>query len=420
MQASISWVVGKFTTLMVLGLALVASAGEEPAQCGWSAPKASTLQLAGLIPAPATPLFAMDGPLRAAIDCPYGSESCSPCVRNAFMKLTRPSLDVSNRSFSFHINTGHSIGSRGHIQGVARLADVVHEGQRTGRMVLTHNVWDNGLVYAERTFADDGRDVLLRSPRDMDVLRRVAIRDTYHHPGGAQAHGDTVAVGMEQGPDAHPAAVFFFRFPKDGEPHLVQHLILDGTHGEPDHTEDQTGASAAAFVKLVSGRYLLAVSGTNHGRQGIWFYQSAPTPDGINARIDWRFTGFWKPSCTTGHDRLDECFGGASGMSLIADCSGNILLATFHGTHARVPFRPEFQWMQLYRVKRAEGGGVDLDLLYWQRDQTGLHQTNNPAFRWAGGLYITADRRPAVFNTERRTNVRDNGGVDGDVYLAQP
>ncbi|MGH7601383.1 MAG: hypothetical protein ACREOI_33910, partial [bacterium] len=69
--------------------------------------------------------------------------------------------------------------------------------------------------------------------------------------------------------------------------------------------------------------------------------------------------------------------------------------------------------------ERTSSGGIGLLLLHSQRDNTGVIQTNNPAFRWAGGAYVTEGNGVAIFNTERRTNERDNDYVDGDVYFSK-
>lgn len=303
------------------------------------------------------------------------------------------------------------------MQGVARLADVERNGERIGRMVLTNDLWSRGFIYAESTSGLEVLDTLLDGPHQLKSVHRISIRETFAHPGGAQAHGDTIAIAMEQGPAPHSAAVFFVGVPASGEPEVLQRFVLDGTHGEPADGEAQTGTSAVGFIRLETGAYLLAVTGRKNGDQGIWFYTSDHGEEGIDASTQWWFTGFWKPPCAGGPFGIDDCFGGAGGLGLVADCSGQILLVNLNGNAGA---GRDYEWMQVYGLDRSRGGDVALNLLSWQRDKVGLISRSHFSFRYGGGVYVTRDGRIAVFNTERGTNENENDDVDGDVYLSSP
>ena len=56
-----------------------------------------------------------------------------------------------------------------------------------------------GLSYAERTLSTDEDTVF--APGSYAVERELDIRQTFSHPGGARAHGDTMVVAMDGVPD---------------------------------------------------------------------------------------------------------------------------------------------------------------------------------------------------------------------------
>jgi len=361
---------------------------------------------------------------RASTGCSYGDDACSRCVSDvlAAVDLHNAGYDINHADLSYDIwgAPSGSLWDPEHNQGIARLADLVFTGHRIGRVVLTHNLSGDGLHYAEHIVGYNTEGIF--EPGPYEVIDSIPIRGALNHPGGAQAHGNTVAVAAEHqgsftpGDDPY-AAVYFLHFPPGnsmgGE--IVNWLGLDGSQGEPFQA-DQSRASSAAFVKMESGYFLVAVSGADHGRQGIWFYESSDTT--INYYTEWYYVGFWdpppRPECpsgVTGEGNIDAgCFGGASGMALVADCGGGIYLITMHGSSQTG--NDEWQWNQVWRIAQTATGEPDLIFRYWQRDFTGTIQTNNPAFRWAGGAYVVEDGNLAVFNTSR-------SHAHGDVYYSK-
>lgn len=163
--------------------------------------------------------------------------------------------------------------------------------------------------------------------------------------------------------------------------------------------------------------FLLVVAGTDHGRDDIWFFESSDTK--LNPENSWYPVGHWDP-CKSGDGNLGNCFGGAAGLSLITDCSGDIYMVTLNGTDLQA-FSSEYQWAQVYRIKQnSQSGDVEPQLVYWQRDNQGLVQLDNPSFRWAGTAYVAEDRRVALINSERRTNdCGDHDRICNDVYISK-
>jgi len=351
---------------------------------------------------------------RGKTDCAYGDDACSRCVTDVLeaVDLRNVGYNINHADLSYGIYgapSGTLIDTH-HLQGIARLADVVYAGLRIGRVVLTHNLGTNGLEYAEQEvgWASEG---IFEVDSPLAVFDSIPIRHVLDHPGGAQAHGNTVVVAMEHSgtfvSGVTPyAAVYFLHFPPEDSlgDGIVNQLVLDGSRNEP-FQRFQSSAASAAFVQMESGYFLAAVSGSDHGRQGIWFYESSDTT--INSFTEWYYVGFWdpppRPECpsgTTNEGNIDAgCFGGASGMALVTDCSGDIYLITMHGSSQTA--NDEWQWNQIWKLTQTATGTPDLAFRYWQRDFTGPIQTNNAAFRWAGGAYVTEDGNLAVFNTQR-------------------
>ncbi len=358
--------------------------------------------------------------LRARTDCAYGEDACSPCVNDLLSSLDSATggLNISGRDARIEIagyETGESVLHH-HLQGVARLADLVHEdGTRTGRVILTDNLSRGGLSYAEGTFETE-RDSIFAGGR-YTVLRKMNLRQYFEHPGGAQAHGNTMVVAMDSR-RRNDAAAYFLHFAAHGKPQLVSGFSIDGTHGEPMlSVRRRWSAASAAFIQLDTGEFLVAVSGDASGKAGIWFFLSSN--DVIDSSTRWQYVGSWTP-CTgnNGTDDLGRCFAGASGMALLADCSGDIYLVTMHGTSQA---RHEYQWIQVFQMGQEEGGTLKLALRSWQRDHTGRLQRNNPAFRWAGSAFVTDEPGVvALLNTVRDPATSPCMSVCGDVYWSKP
>ena len=356
---------------------------------------------------------------RARTDCPYGTAACSPCVHGLLpaFEATRGGVDIQGADQTFEVE-GYEVHESflfNHIQGVARLADVVHgDGTRTGRIVLTGNLSAGGLSYAERTLPTDQDTVF--APGRYEVQRELDIRKTFSHPGGAQAHGDTIVVAMDGAPD-HTGA-YFLAFPPGANPVIVNRVIIDGSRGEPKLSRyGRWESAAAAFIQLGSGRFLLAVAGGGNGNEGVWFYVSSEPV--LRERTEWSFLGVWRPcEGSAARAALTQCFSGASGMALLADCSGDIYLVTMHGTSQS---SEEYQWLQVFSLTQDSQGHIGLSLRAWQRDRTGRFQRNNPAFRWSGTVSVTSTPNViAVLNTVRDPATQHCESVCGDVYWSEP
>lgn len=355
------------------------------------------------------------------VSCQYGDDACSPCVQNLVDKISRPSLDIRDSDHRQHIAMG-SLGTSGslvhdHIQGIGRLSDVVHgDGTRTARAILSDSVTSAGVTYFEKTITSNADSVLMPG-LELDKKFTLSVRShplspifptIWDHPSGIQAHGNTVLLAVEGGGYGQ---VYFLHVPPGAAADDVELFSNPITYWA---TLD--GASAAGFVKLASGYFLLVVAGTDHGREDIWFFESSDTK--LNPENSWYPVGHWDP-CKSGDGNLGECFGGAAGLSLVTDCGGDIYLIALNGTDLQI-FSSEYQWTQVYRITQdSQTGDVEPQLVYWQRDNQGLVQLDNPSFRWAGTAYVAEDRRLALINSERRTNdCGDHDRVCNDVYIS--
>ncbi|MFK8004034.1 MAG: hypothetical protein AB8H86_31000 [Polyangiales bacterium] len=398
------------------------------------------------------------------VDCSHtGQNACSPCGIDLAStsptspgELYQPNLDIEHPDDGYRLESGTMIGIHtgigGHTQGVARLRDLIVSyntngtQDRVGRVIHTDNAFDSGLTYYEQN-ATTGIcglwDTVYYTTVDPQRQYRQNLRADYGHPGGAQAHGDYVVVALEDygkdtetdwsayalnlppgvTPAADGAAVYFLHYaPTPGSIGTVASvLLLDGSQGEPEQT-GATRAAAASFVQLADHHFLLAVAGGDH----IWFYYSDRTT--IDLDTQWKFISFWSPDDTThpyepdcldnaDGDNLDDCYGasgGLGGMALMTDCSGAIYLVTMNGSSGIAG--DQYQYWQVWRLLQHSSGAVQLFQNSWQRDYTGVSQTNNPAFRWSGGAYMSTLKRPVLFNTERGTNEGDNQLIDGHLY----
>ena len=106
--------------------------------------------------------------------------------------------------------------------------------------------------------------------------RDLPIRESYAHPGGAQAHGDMVAIAMEEPYDpSQGAAMYFARYKADVGDGQSEKLELGNTKLRITHAmADKYGmtrdaAAAAGFVKLANGYFLVAVAGDKDGFEGL-------------------------------------------------------------------------------------------------------------------------------------------------------
>ena len=355
------------------------------------------------------------GPLtQGKTDCSYGDEHCSVCVADVNGDFSRPQIDISDNDWGFMLDDLTEQGDEWlfggyHFQGIARLSDVVEGGTRTGRVVLTENL-GSGLHYLEHSMVDSGGDAVFED-NYLGEQYNLDIRDRNEHPGGVQAHGDVVAIAMEDGP-ATSAAVDFYRFSPGEDGSLLNRLVLDGSRGEPDQEPGGSGASAAGFITLSDGHILVAAAGKNHGARGIWFYKSREP--GLDEDTEWRFLNYWTPELGADldgeHLTDSRYFGGASGLALLSDCWGNITMITMNGEDQR------YHWFQRFVLRETSPGKVEPLLRAQQRDRVwGAATGNKASFRWGAGLYISEDGTPVMMNTERRSGW-DDDDVEGHLF----
>ena len=185
-------------------------------------------------------------------------------------------------------------------------------------------------------------------------------------------------------------------------------------------SQGDKGAASAGFVKLPSGYFLLAIAGSNHGKQGIWFYESSDTV--INSGTKWYFVDFFDPrqspydTCYGEPD--DDCYVGASGaLNLATDCSGKVYMLAMHGTSMTTAAH-EFEYLQVFELlQHATSGKILPRKVAQQRDDLQLSALDDESFRWGGGSYVTRQGGLAILNHERRTNEGSNSSVRGHLYI---
>lgn len=354
-------------------------------------------------------------------------ENGNHCVDDIITQLTGDTrLDINNSDRGFGIKTPYLNGLDNHAQGVGRLSD----WDNLGRMVLTENGTGKGFRVAFQPITGNATEGLysttkkLSDPVSFDIQSVPAYGD-HNHPGGLQAQGDYVAIAMEGG-NAQHAAVYFLKV-EGRDVEFVTSLVMDGSRGEP-YQAPQNGAATVGFVELDSGHFLVAVSGNNHGTEGIWFYRS--TTAFIDETTKWNFISFKKFDCIGFGQEQDECYVGAGGgLNLVMDCSGSIYMLVMQGTSIDGDFIDDLldfwglfeqdkEWLQVFRIWE-EGDEIALQKVTQQRDKLGLIAIDDKSFRWAGGSYISKGGTLAIFNTERRRNLGDNDYVDGHVYLGK-
>jgi len=338
----------------------------------------------------------------------------SNCVDGVISQLTgNVKLDIDHSDMGFGIKTPYLNGLGNHVQGIGRLSDK----NGMGRMVLTENGTGRGLRVAFQPIKNATEGLYSTVNELSDVvsfdIHGVSAYGNHDHPGGLQAQGDYIAVAMEGGNTKH-AAVYFLKV-EDRNIEFVTSLVMNGSRGEPYQTF-KSAAATAGFVQLASGHFLVAVSGKNHGRQGIWFYES--TTRFIDETTEWNFISFKDFGCIGYGEEQDECYVGAGGgLNLVTDCSGNIYMLAMHGSDDGA-FDKDDEWLQVFRVWRTNNE-ITLQKVTQQKDKLGLWAINHKSFRWAGGAYTSNDGILAIFNTERRRLLNDNDYVDGHVYLGK-
>ncbi|MGB5696199.1 MAG: hypothetical protein WBM46_11135 [Polyangiales bacterium] len=245
-------------------------------------------------------------------DCAYGAPDCSRCVPHIEYQAARIFSSGAYYALPGFVEfTFGSPNAGAHNQGIARFADVVVGGQRYTRVASSYNNSKGFSFSTFETFTEE--DSWLANTEQA----RLDIRQELNHPGGMQAHGDLVVIAMEHSGSSGgfpPAQVRFVRVTGDPTNPLleeVNRLALDGSQGELWQA-NQSSAATAGFVTLKSGYFLLAVAGSGHGKQGVWFYESSDT--WINEYTTWNYVDTWDPPCT-GWGKPEHCWGGAGGVS---------------------------------------------------------------------------------------------------------
>jgi hypothetical protein len=179
-------------------------------------------------------------------------------------------------------------------------------------------------------------------------------------------------------------------------------------------------AASTGFIKLADGGYLLAVSGADNGRAGIWFFI---TEDPIYDGTRWRYLDFWDPNVELPGKKCDiedgkvasNCYIGAGGATgLVTDCNGQIYVVVLNGTDAG--FADEFA--QVFRFEQTPANEVKLTSIWHDKRKIDLIVTNDMSFRWASGVQVTDRNKLVLLSTERRARVNDNGIVDGFMRIA--
>jgi hypothetical protein len=353
------------------------------------------------------------------VDCMAPDENgCSACVDDVMAQVDGPwRLNIKDESRHFRIRYKKFPGNIApHVQGVARLRD--RNGR--GRMALTNHEAGPGFRLASYEIppeGDNGNGELVLGDEVDFQIRDVDAYGHHNHPGGMQAQGDIVAIAMEDDEDEdgvnEDAAVYFLEVTDSIR--FLSALHLDGSQGEEEQDE-RTKAASAGFVRLASNHYLLAVSGSKHGTQGIWFYHSDSTE--IDEETTWEYLDFYKPSCEGFGVDGDDCYVGSSGaLNLVSDCNGDIYVLAMHGTQG-TKREDEYEYLQVFRATRDDLGRVVLEKVkQQQRQNLGRDVKFDYTFRWGGGSYVTEDGVLAVMNTERQTIVGTNDFVDGEIYM---
>jgi hypothetical protein len=217
-------------------------------------------------------------------------------------------------------DTLHTFGAwSNHIQGVARLPGV---GDNRWLVVSrAHDLNRAGLflVHLGDLGGTDGTALgsATNTPSSVRASKYYYRIPDVKHPGGLQAVGKFVAVGVEA-PNA-PSFVEFFDFSTPGSTTAsVQRFYLRGDQAENPPPGRVIGG--VGITRLADARYLLAVLGQDNSND-VWFYVSDTTS--ITATTRWIYLDHFKPVAPA-----------AQNVALITECgTGDIyLLATDNST----------------------------------------------------------------------------------------
>lgn len=338
---------------------------------------------------------------------------------------TSPQLNLNSYTQSFRLSdpTQGAYGTRTHNQGVGFLGETLIQGQRFARAVLSFNANDQtGLMVVSRSTAagtdlssSPTQTVDYRQARRVLKIQNVPEYGNHSHPGGLQAHGDYVAIAMEQPVGStQQAGVYFVRV--DGfEPRHIHTHLLTRSSAHPQVRLD--AAATVGFVKLETGHFLMALSGADHGQKGIWFFRSRQTE--ISPNLSWQLLDFWDPStrmpggvCDLEDGKIaSDCFiGGGGATNLVTGCDGQIYLIALTGTAGR---GKDDEYAQVMRVGQSAAQPIELTSIWEDKRQLGRRAIAQVSFRWAGGVQVTPEGKLVLLATERRTRQGDNATVDG-------
>lgn len=351
--------------------------------------------------------------------CRTSSPDCGYCASNILEQLSGPNrLNISKKTFGFGIpHSGGGSKFKEHVQGVARLRD----WNGLGRMVITDNMTGTGfrLAFQDTVGANEAlysQKRHLRNPIPFKI-RNVPYYGYHDHPGGMQAHGDLVAIAMEKAKNEPKHAAVYFLKISGMEIELVNILTLDGSKGEEDQgPQTKSHAATVGFAKLANHHFLLAVAGKNHGKAGIWFYESnRPSIDG---ETQWQYLNRFEAPIGYGDPNDNKYIGAGGGVNLVTDCSGKVYLFAMHGT-AQTKAQKEYDYLQVFEVSKNGNGHINLTKKTQQKDDLGFAAIDNISFRWSGGVYVSKSGQLAVMNTERRLTEHDNDFVNGAVHIGK-
>ncbi|BFM07654.1 DUF7452 domain-containing protein [Halioxenophilus aromaticivorans] len=342
----------------------------------------------------------------------------------------RHNLSETPYRYSMHeVDTG---GMGPHFQGVSFLRDtLLDEGGTTVRfrrgvysynygegLMISCGILNSGATEGITAF-DSNHVVNFLDRKTLLNIRYQAAVGNHEHPGGIQAHGDTIAIAMEESVSGGAAAVYFIKV-EGVNARLIGALPL-GSGGAPNHL-NTSKAAAAAFLKLTNG-FLVAVSGSDYGKDGIWFYRSWDNE--IRNDTEWCFIDYWTPERLPGGvcdidagKASTNCFVGADGgLSLLACSTGGIYIMASIGTHGG---GVDDEYVQLFKVvgqSQSGGARVDLEPVWVGKHKVGRLALKQYSMRWAGAALTTATGTVMLLNSERGSRKQGNRDTsDGKIW----
>jgi hypothetical protein len=276
----------------------------------------------------------------------YGSQYYNRCANNVVASFNAIPTTVNGKILYKSMGgqqlppfnaTLHTFGAQtNHIQGIARLPGVgdnrwvavtrAHDVDRAGLFLV--NLGDLGGTDGTRFGNSSGDPSSVRASKYYYPIAGVA------HPGGIQAVGKYVAVGVEA-PSA-PSFVEFFNFSTPGSSTAsIQRFYLWGDQAENPPPARVVGG--VGMTRLSDGRYLISVLGKDDSND-VWFYVSDTTS--ITASTYWSYLEHFRPVSS-----------GAQNVALITECgTGDIYLLATGNTEYPLPGSDDNNTANLWRV----------------------------------------------------------------------